>query len=315
MNNKIKKGVLLTVLVCIASLSTACKQEKIKSDKELAQNKVVKKKKPAKKHSAAFKAYWYAGEAEITSYTLEQPRYGQLRDGHAVLIYVTEPFLSGKQVKADQSSSDNIPVLKLNSTKKYLTGIYPYSIMSSTFYPVADNQHAIKVTNAVQEWCGHVYTQINNRSSFEVDAHSYFESEADQRFELEKTILENELWTKIRIDPENLPTGELEVIPALEFIRLGHIAIKGYAATASLALEGDNYNYELHYPELERKLKITFSKDFPYTIEGWTESFKSGFGNNAQILTTKAIKNKELKAPYWRLNGNKDLVLRDSLGI
>jgi hypothetical protein len=28
-----------------------------------------------------FKKYWYAGEAEITSYTLKQARYGEMRTG------------------------------------------------------------------------------------------------------------------------------------------------------------------------------------------------------------------------------------------
>ncbi|MEP0134348.1 MAG: hypothetical protein ABJJ25_08975 [Eudoraea sp.] len=136
----------------------------------------------------AFKDYWYSGEAEITSYKLEQARYGELRDGHAVLIFVTEPFLADKQVKADRSNPGNIPVLKLNSTKKYFTGIYPYSVMSSSFYPVKDNQHAIKISSSVQEWCGHVYAQLNNKEEFEYEAHSYFEGEADQEFIMEKTF-------------------------------------------------------------------------------------------------------------------------------
>ena len=103
----------------------------------------VTPKKPLRKE---FKKYWYSGNAEITSYSIEQARYGQLREGTSVLIYVTEPFLPEIQVKADRSASSNIPVLKLNRTKNYLTGIYPYSIMNSTFSPVYDNQHAIKST-------------------------------------------------------------------------------------------------------------------------------------------------------------------------
>src|SRR5690606_11722530 len=75
-----------------------------------------------------FKSYWFDGQAEITSYTLEQERYGEIREGTAVLIYVTEDFLPGAQVKADQPSETNIPVLKLNKTKNFITGIYPYSI-------------------------------------------------------------------------------------------------------------------------------------------------------------------------------------------
>ena len=154
-----------------------------------------------------FNDYWYAGEAEISAYKLEQARYGELREGTAVLVFVTEPFLPKKQVKADGNNPENISVLKLNATKNFNTGIYPYSIMQSTFYPVANNQHAIKVSCSVQEWCGHAYAQLNNREQFELMSHSYFESEADENFKLEKATIENELWAQLRIDPSTLPVG------------------------------------------------------------------------------------------------------------
>ena len=110
--------------------------------------------------SKEFNDYWYNGEAEITSYKLEQARYGEMRDGKAVLVFVTEDFLPEVQVKADNYSKANTPILKLNATKNFNTGIYPYSIMQSTFYPVANNQHALKISASVQEWCGHVYTNL-----------------------------------------------------------------------------------------------------------------------------------------------------------
>ena len=70
-----------------------------------------------------FNGYWYAGEAEITSYTLEQARYGETHKGTSVLVYVTEPFSKSKQVKLDNwrdQSEDNVSVLKLNMTRKAL---------------------------------------------------------------------------------------------------------------------------------------------------------------------------------------------------
>ncbi|MBT8181252.1 MAG: septum formation inhibitor Maf [Eudoraea sp.] len=265
--------------------------------------------------SSEFKEYWYAGEAEITSYKLEQARYGELREGHAVLIFVTEPFLADEQVKADRNTPDNIPVLKLNSTKKYFTGIYPYSIMSSSFYPVQDNQHAIKISSSIQEWCGHVYSQLNNRKDFEYKSHSYFEGEADQEFKMEKNILENELWNKLRINPNGLPLGELEIIPSLEYFRVAHKKIEPYKAIASIMEKDGISSYAIAYPELDRTLTINFSTTFPYTIESWTDEFKSGYGSNAKILTSKATKINTLKAPYWRKNGNKDIFLREQLGL
>ena len=174
---------------------TSCTEKKNEGE-SLALNSESPELATASKEKKAlttdFKTYWYAGDAEITSYTLEQARYGEIREGKAVLIFVTEPFLPDVQVKADRKNDRSIPVLKLNKTKKYLTGIYPYSIMSSTFYPVYDNQHAIKTSLSVQEWCGHVYSQLNNREDFEFTSHSYFEGEADQKSHLNKAILENE---------------------------------------------------------------------------------------------------------------------------
>ncbi|MEP1854382.1 MAG: septum formation inhibitor Maf, partial [Nonlabens ulvanivorans] len=59
-----------------------------------------------------FKDYWYSGKAEISSYELSQSRYGEMRDGKSVMIFVTEPFNTVDEVKADNPSDDNRPVMK-----------------------------------------------------------------------------------------------------------------------------------------------------------------------------------------------------------
>jgi hypothetical protein len=256
-----------------------------------------------------FKAYWYAGEAEISSYKLEQARYGELRDGAAVLVFVTEDFLPKQQVKADDYNKINTPVLKLNATKNFNTGVYPYSIMQSTFYPISNNDHALKVSCSVQEWCGHVYTQLNQRDQFEIMSHSYFESEGDQDFKLDQAILENELWTQLRLDPKSLPTGSLDIIPSLEFVRLKHIELKAYKATATI----DNDTYTISYPHLGRELIINFDPEFPYNISSWEDTFKDGYGTNAKTLTTKATLLKTIKSPYWSKNSKADKSLRETL--
>ena len=238
-----------------------------------------------------------------------------MREGTSVLIYVTEPFAADKQVKADQSNPENIPVLKLNSTKKYLTGIYPYSIMSSSFYPVHDNQQAIKVAFSAQEWCGQVFAQINNREKFKIKTFSYFESEGDKDFELDKDVLENEIWNKIRINPSHLPIGEIKMIPSLEYIRMGHKELKAYNAITTLTIMNGVNTYKINYPALDRTLEINFDPAFPYTIDSWSETFTSGFGDRAKTMTSKATKIKTIKTPYWRQNRNNDISLRDTLGL
>ena len=263
-----------------------------------------------KKHPN-FNAYWYKGKAEITSYKLSQVRYGETYEGTAVNIFVTENFLPEKQVKADYDNDNNIPVLKLNNTKKFVTGIYPYSLMTSTFSPINTNKEAIKISFSAQEWCGNTFVQLNNREKFQIDFHSYFETNADQKILLEKNILENELWNQLRISPENLPLGNHLIVPSFEYLALNHQKIKSYKATATLKEEGHLSKYIIHYPELKRTLIIKFTKEFPYTIESWEEkSVQRG-----KTLTTKAEKIKTIKSAYWSKNGVTNINERKELGL
>ncbi len=289
----------LPVFIFLLVLLTSCKDNTIDTPpQERDYNNVF---------SEAFKNYWFDGQAEITSYTLEQERYGEMREGTAVLIYVTEDFLPDVQVKANEYAETNLNVLKLNKTKNFNTGIYPYSIMTSVFYPLGDTKHALKVSTSVQEWCGHAYIQINNRESFEIQSHSYFEGEADQDFNLEKTHLEDEIWTQIRLNPELLPQGEIKMIPTLEYSRLQHKELKAYSVETTLELTDAVYIYSIHYPELDRKLILHVEPAFPYQITKWKEQ-------RGQYTTT-AIKRNQIQSDYWSKNKNEDAHLRDSLQL
>ena len=260
--------------------------------------------------SKDFKSYWFDGTAELSSYQLTQSRYGAPREGHAVLIYVTEDFLVKEQVKANKKSKASQMVLKLNRTKKFNTGIYPYSIMSSVFTQLGQTKPLAKITTSVQEWCGQAYTQLNRKERLEISSHSYFEGEADQDLSLRDTLTEDELWNWIRTQPNQLPMGTMEIIPSIEFIRLKHKTIKAYNAVGSLETSPDFYTYQLTYSELNRQLSISFSKELPHQILGWEEK---DLKNPEQITTAKRIKS--LKLPYWTLNRLGDERFRDSLGL
>ncbi len=266
---------------------------------------------PERNLSEEFKEYWFNGEAEITSYKLDQSRYGESREGTAVLIYVTEEFLPKAQVKANTKSDKTIPILKMNATKNFNTGIYPYSIMQSTFYPLQGKSHALKISESIQEWCGQVYMQLNNREGFEISLHSYFEGEADQNLTLSKTHLENELWTQLRINPDLLPTGEISMVPSFEYLRLAHQEVKAYNALAEFYQDGDWSVYKISYPELKRDLKIYYLNIAPFTIEKWQEKTEV----NGNLFTTTATKMKKIKSDYWNKNSNKDLHLREQLNL
>ncbi len=256
-----------------------------------------------------FKSYWFDGTAEISSYHLTQMRYGEPRKGSAVLIFVKESFLKDKQVKADVSSKSTVDVLKLNYTKNFNTGIYPYSIMQSVFSPLTKQPHALKVTASTQEWCGQTYMQLNNRGNYNIRSHSYFQGEDDQELNLEKEWLENELWTKLRINPTEIPLGNTLVLPDFSYLRLKHKAIKNYKATISQTVENDTLVTQLAYSKIDRTLKIYQENKSPYQILKWQEIE----GNGSAI--TEAILHKTIKTDYWNKNSNRFEVLRDSLGL
>jgi hypothetical protein len=265
-----------------------------------------------------FANYWYAGKAEIASYDLQQSRYGEIHTGHAVLIFVTEDFSKSKQVKLDYPQNtprDKVGVMKLNFTKKFNTGIYPYSMMQSVFTPIDRNSYpnTLKTTMSSQEWCGHTFTQLNlKKDKYGITSYSYFEQEGDQQLETVSALLEDEIWNLIRLDYKSLPVGEITIIPGIFHSRLLHKPLSITQANASLTEDGAAMNYQLVYPKESRSLHISFEKAFPHKILAWQETTK---GLGGKTLTTKATLKKTLHTAYWSKNKNKHSHLRDSLGL
>jgi hypothetical protein len=264
-----------------------------------------------------FKKYWYNGQAEINTYRLSQSRYGEDRDGSAVLVFVSEDFSQKRQVKLDDPSStgsDKVSVLKMNFTKNFVTGVYPYSMMLSVFTPIERqvSPHTLKTTFSSQEWCGQVFGQMNlKKKKYQIQSNSYFESEGDQSEILNPTWLEDELWNLIRLDPERLPLGEVTIIPGFFFTRLLHIPMKEQKAMITSEKSNDQVNYSIQMPVLNRTLIITYLEKFPHAIMGWEEHFVE----RGKQVTTKAALEKSIRLDYWSKNKNEFIGLRDSLGL
>ena len=273
-----------------------------------------------------FHSYWYNHGAEITRFELEQSRYGEIHPGHAVLIFVTEPFLPDIHVKSDYKSSrlKSIPVLKLNFIKRFDTGIYDYSMMKSVFtqIPTEEQQYSktLKVSTTRQDWCGHVYLQYNlEGDQYKVKQYSYFEKEGDKSMTIPSVHLEDDIWTRIRIAPETLPLGKIKMIPGSFFTILHTIEAGAENAVAELThtREGDSgiSQYTVTYSSLQRTLSIHFNQNFPYDILSWSETYPSGSGKNAKILTTNARRTHAVMTDYWNKHSLEDLNLRKELGL
>ena len=108
------------------------------------------------------------------------------------------------------------------------------------------------------------------------------------------------------------------MLPSIEYTRFNHFDPNPVRVMAELT-DSENKEgmqvYTLRFPELNRTLSITFEKEFPYRIEEWEETSRSGWGEDAPILTTKAIRVERMMTDYWTKNSNADLPLREELGL
>lgn len=261
-----------------------------------------------------FDAYWYNGEGEINTFEFEQSRYGERRKGKAIMVFVTEPFSKNKQVKLDNpaiNEEDATVVLKLNHIRRFVTGIYDYSMMQSVFTPINLDKtpNTLKVTTTSQDWCGHSFMQTNlDEDQYKISGFSYFESEGDKVTKLKSDLLEDELWTQIRINPDNIKEGNYDLIPSNFYTRLSHDKLKTKQARIRKQ-QGANVNFLiLEYLHLDRTLTIGYTPSFPYKITSWTEV------QNGETLSKGKLK-ASIKTAYWQQHGNQHEHLRDSLGL
>ena len=268
------------------------------------------------KTAKSYSADYFSGKAEICSYEHEKARYDSTHPGEAVLIFVTEPFLPIKQVKADDySAQDYVQVLKMNRVDRFVTGIYDYSQFTSVFTPLYryDQKFPLKITMSSQDWCGQSFMQLNNNNGFDVLLRSYFESEGDENIHLEYAIAEDNIFNLIRIDEALLPTGSFEIIPSFAFKRSSHTKENTFKAKATLKTKSDASIYSYEIPELNRSVEIVFDPNNHNRINSWKETYPTVF--DQEMRTSSYTLKKVQHVPYWEMNKAEDVIFRDSLGL
>jgi len=262
-----------------------------------------------------FENYWYSGEAEVNTYALKQVRYGAIHEGRATRIFVTEPMSVDRQVKSDDPVAEKSrTVLKMNATRKFNTGVYPYSVMTSVFSPVdgAAMSLPLKLTSSIQEWCGQTFLQMNRekKNAYRYHSFSYFGSEGDQQGRWTSAMLEDGLWNQIRLEPGALPTGSIQLIPAGAYLRFQHLDLQLFEAVATVKKTKNGRKiYEVRYMDIPRILRIEFDAQFPYVIRSWEEeNTNSGRMTRAELLASD-------KRAYWSQNGVDDRSERSELQL
>jgi hypothetical protein len=258
---------------------------------------------------------WGDGQAELASYDLIEPHYGQPRRGTAVTIFVTETFSNSARVKADPGKhpkSDEFPVMKLNLVKDFQTGIYDYNDMTSSFVALdaVNNRPAgslTKVSFSSQEWCGTVYHQLLfDANSIRSTRHSYFDGEGDQQLSLaypangaaSDALL---LWARQMAEPR-LTLGESRTVPLLsplQLVRDSHRPAEWTRAKLSrvkvlepLVVPAGKFAVEAWTAESANgKLTIYAETAAAHRIIKW----ESSNGERAELLAAERMK-------YWQLN-------------
>lgn len=277
--------------------------------------------------TADFWAYWGDGRAELSSYKLTIPRYGELRSGYLVMVFVTEDISRKTRIKIESENipqSDRVPVLKLNRVLKFTTGIYDYSVMTSVFSSVEPELgrsplQPMKISFSAQEWCGHVFQMLlpeKNHVNFTL--HSYFEREGDQQQEIalpKNAVFEDNLPIWIReLRGEVLAPGKrqtVKILPSLWSLRARHVE----------AAFVDGWIEKQDGGAVEVLGKATPVWKWTWQVRGRTETwwvekalparivrFASSDGTQGELLAS-------IREPYWRLHDNDDITYRDTLKI
>jgi hypothetical protein len=271
-----------------------------------------------------FWSHWGDGKAEINAYQLTQPRYGAKRSGKAVLIFVAEEMSDSLRVKADPGKhppSDVYPVMKLNSVRRFQTGIYDYDVMTSVFSRVAPSWPLAKVSFSSREWCGHVYHQLLFRGGrIEGTFHSYFDGEADGKEDLSVQpggivedalpILLRGLW-KWEMNPGESRT--LPYLPSLLRTRLDHkplawgraVLSRGVSAT-KVSVPAGSFTVVTWTVVQEGGPTVTYAIEAapPFRLVRWSVDT----GEEAFLLGSARL-------AYWKLNAPGGEVHLKELGL
>ena len=260
--------------------------------------------------------HWGDGRAELSSYRIRTRRYGEPRQGELVLIYVTEPHDRRTWIKDDDAREPHrVEVLKLNASLKFLTGIYPYSVMTSVFSPVDDWGGArfrpTKISLSVQEWCGSYRHELwPGTEVYRYLRLSYFAGEGETVGRAEApggTLYGDALLIQLReLDGAFAGGGDWEgwIVPSLWDVRRGHGSAEPVRATITRGSLEDpaGTRFTIRYGDDVQRVDV--EAVYPHRILGWTTSR----GDTVELVESRRL-------PYWRLNDPEGSRFRSDLGL
>jgi hypothetical protein len=242
----------------------------------------------------AFRNYWTTGKTERTFYDLRRVQPDEPVPGEAVLIFTAGAFRTDTQEPLDDAGATAyerrraVPVLTMSQERPFAADSSARPALTAVFMPIDTKlfPHTLQVRLSFGK-SGSVGQQLSLRSR-QYHLTSSPPEEGETRFD--RAWLEDELWTRLRLSPESLPTGEVDVVPGLLFSRLNRRQPRPEPAIASrrdTTFGAQHVGvYTLDYPGLKRRVALFFGKNAPYPIAGWEETTLE----QGQSLTTRATR-------------------------
>ena len=281
------------------------------------------------RYDAAFWETWGDGFAEVSTYDLRIPRYGEMREGESILIFVSETMSERQRLKADPGKNpkaDEFSVMKMNWQRNFQTGIYDYSEMLSAFLglaPMAGRPAGTlaKLSWSRQEWCGHMFQEaLFDAGRIRARGMSYFDGEADLAQILDNQpggLAEDSLlfWARQMAHPFLKP-GESKSVPFLTGIksaRDAHRPLVWSRAQATRQADGETIEVgmgeidaEVYTVELDngKLYTIHVEEEAPHRIVRW--EYPSG--EIGELFTSERVK-------YWELNSVAGEAALGALGL
>jgi len=299
----------------------------------------------APSYDEAFRTRWYDGEAELASYALTYPRYGELRPGAtAVAVTVAEHLDLETRIKPERDPSAGVSAIKLNLAEDFQTGIYDYHLMTSAWVsvePALEQRRGapLKVAFSSQEWCGMSF-QVGSFQPGSVDhaVHSYFEGEASYEERLDRpddAYPEDALylWARGLGGPRvgRGETAEVALLRSMAISRLLHVpsawdraTLRRAAETQTVEVPAGSFEAVVATVEvrgadgLERTYgsgaapELVRSRIWTFWVEAGGDRrvlrYARNDGLDAQLVATT-------RAPYWQLNARTDEARLGDLGL
>lgn len=244
--------------------------------------------------------YWTNGTVEMNTYMLMQTGDEGALEGEMVLLYALEDVF-----QPDCTAFADKAILRLSMVKKNRDEIFESRLTTHIYTPAngldETPEPTVKIIYGAEQWEEQHYSRVEkDQNGYRIKSYSFDTGEA-LRTRYFTAMPEEDVWTRMRLDPLSLPMGSFEMIPGQEYLDRHSIEPESYGVIGKLQLQItadhlQHYVYQLYFPELQRRVEWRFEAYFPYTLLNWEEKMN----HNGTVYKNSAVLTKTLRTAHSR---------------